>query len=62
MSADIFPGLSENGQWTYDELLQMGYSEARLARLGLQEGQTAEVQFDDNDRPRLVPLDDRTWD
>ena len=62
MSAKMFPGISESGQWSYEELMQMGYSQARLARLGLKEGQVAEVQFDDNDRPTLVPLEERSWD
>lgn len=59
MAPNTFPGMSENGIWTYDELLNSGYSAARLSRMGIIEGDQVQVQFDENEQPYVSPICDK---
>ena len=56
-----FPGLSETGEWTYEELLDLGFLPDTLEKIGLVEGQKAIVQFDAHNKPYLSPSDDNSW-
>ena len=56
MNHSGFPGFSENGLWSYDDLVNLGYSSRKLERLGLREGDMVQVQMDENDHPYLLPL------
>ncbi len=62
MAGLMFPGLSETGEWSYDELLDLGFLPDTLEKIGIIEGQKAMVQFDSNNKPYLTPTDSGRWE